>query len=170
MNHTELARIGFVYDLTCIARDGKVKWRERVHNLIPDVGRDYILNAALLAGSQLSSWYIGLYENARTPVAADTMALLIADCGELTTYTNVGGNRLALTPDALSGGVFSNAGTPAQFAFTADRTVRGGFIASSAPQLGTTGTLLSAVLLGSPKAIETGETLEVVAGLSLTAI
>jgi len=170
MNHLELARIGFIYDLTYIARDGSVKWRERVHNLIPYAGRDYILNASLLGGSQLTTWFIGLYQNARTPLAADTMATLIADCGELVTYTNVGGNRLALTPDALSNGVFSNLGTPAEFEFTADRTVRGGFISSSAPQSGTTGTLLSAVQLSTPKVITTGEKLQVVAGLSLTTV
>jgi hypothetical protein len=164
----ELARIGFVYDLTCIGRDGQVKWHERVENLIPNVGRDYILSSALLGGSQLTSWFIGLYENARTPVAADTMTTLIADCGELTTYTTEGTNRLTLTPDALSGGVFSNLGTPADFVFTADRTVRGGFISSNATRGATVGTLLSAVQLSTPKAITTGETLQVVAGLSLT--
>jgi len=170
MKHHELARIGFVYELTCITRDGQVKWRERVGNLIPNAGRDYLLSAGLLAGAQLSNWYIGLYENAHTPVVADTMATLMADCGEITSYTNVGGNRLTLTPDALNNGVFSNAGTPADFVFTADRTVRGGFISSSAPHLGVAGMLLSAVLLGSPKAISTGETLQVTAGLSLTTV
>ena len=163
----EQAKIGFVYTLELIGADGKVRWREEVDNLIPNQGRDYILSAALLGGSQVPTWHIGLYGNARTPLAADTMATLLADAAEITTYTNIGGTRIPLTPDALAGGVFSNAGGKAEFAFPSAATARGGFIASSSLQGATTGTLLSAVLFPSPKVIGAGEILRVTAGLAL---
>lgn len=163
-------RLGFVFVYECIGRDGKLKWRTREENLIPDVGRDYLLNAGLLGGSQLSSWFIGLYANARSNAVTDTMATLMADAGEVTQYTNVGGNRLALTPDALSSGVFSNLGTPAEFEMTANVTVRGGFISSTSTQSSAAGTLLSLVANASPKTVETGEILRVTAGLSLITV
>lgn len=163
-------RLGFVFVYECIGRDGKLKWRTREENLIPDVGRDYLLNAGLLGGSQLSSWFIGLYANARSNAVGDTMTSLMADAGEITNYVTTGNNRLVLTPDALSNGVFSNQGNPAEFEATANFTVRGGFISSIAPRGGTAGTLLSLVANASPKTVETGEILRVTAGLSLLTI
>ena len=161
--------IGFVYVYECFDADGRLKWRDLEENIIPDVGRDYLLNAGLLSGAQLPNWYIGLYENTRTPLAGDTMTSLLADCGEVTTYTSSGSLRLALT-GSLSAGVFSNIASPAEFVFTAAKTIKGGFIASSAAQGATSGTLLSAVANSSPKSVGIGETLRVTAGLSLTTV
>lgn len=164
----EKAKVGFVYTLELVGVDGEVKWREEVKNLIPDAGRDYILTAALLAGSQVGSWHIGLYGNGRTPLPGDTMATLLADAGELTTYTtDPAGIRLPLTPGPLASGVFSNNSDRAEFIFPSGATARGGFITSSSLQGGTTGVLLSAVLFPTPKIIGAGETLKVVAGLVL---
>ena len=162
--------LGFVYVYECFDRDRKLKWATREENVIPDVGRDYILNAALNGGTQFSAWYIGLYEADRTPLVGDTMTTLLADCQEIVTYTSAGSLRLALTPDALSGGVWSNLGGKAEFTFTAGKTVRGGFVTAAAAQGGTTGPLLSAVKNTSPKVVESGEILRVTAGLSLTTI
>lgn len=159
--------LGFVYVFECVGRDGKQKWHERVENVIPDVGRDYLLSAGLLGGSQLSSWFIGLYSNARSNVVGDTMTTLMADAGEITDYVTTGSNRLAMVPDALSNGVFSNLGNRAEFEATAQFTVRGGFICSNATQGSTAGTLLSLVANSSPKPVDIGEILRVTAGLSL---
>lgn len=161
--------IGFVYVYECFDVNGKLKWRDREENIIPNVGRDYMLNSALMSAAQLPNWYIGLYENTRIPLASDTMTTLIADCGEVTTYTSAGSLRLALT-GALSAGVFSNIASPAEFVFTAAKTIKGGFVTSSAAQGATSGTLLSAVSNSSPKSVGIGETLRVTAGLSLTTV
>lgn len=161
-------KLGFVYVYECIGVDGEVKWVAREENLIPDVGRDYVLNAALNGGAQFSTWYIGLYEANRTPIVSDTMVTLMADCQEIVSYTSPGNLRLALTDDPLSGGVWSNLGTKAEFAFTAAKDVYGGFVCSNAAQGSSAGLLLSAVKNGSPKPVENGEILRVTAGLSLT--
>lgn len=160
-------KAGFVYTLECVGADGKTKWVEEFHNLLPDVGRDYIMNAAMNGGSQYSTWYIGLYANQRTPVVGDTMTTLIADCGEISAYS--GGARKELADDALSGGIFSNAGTPAEFTFTAQTTVRGGFISSGSVINNNSGLLLSAGLLPTAKTLEAGEILKVTIGWSMTA-
>lgn len=163
------ARIGFEYKFECFDAQGRLKWEFTEHNLIPNEGRDYLLNAGLLAGSQFSNWYIGLYEGAHSPVAADTMAGFPAAATEITAaYDEV--SRPALTPNALSSGIFINSASPAVFTFNASKTVRGGFISSGSGKGGTTGVLLSAVLASSPKDVVDGDQLRVTAGLSLVTI
>lgn len=162
--------LGFVYHYECIGLDGKLKWESREENLIPDVGRDYILNAALNGGTQYTTWYIGLYEANRTPIVSDTMATLIADCQESVSYASPGNLRLTLEDGALSGGVWSNLASVAEFTFTAAKTIRGGFISSNAARGSTAGMLLSAVKNSTDKPIEIGEILRVTAGLSLTTL
>jgi len=167
MDVIERQKIGFVYCFECLDRHGKRKWRFYETNLIPNEGRDYILNAALNAGAQLSTWYIGLYSGSYAPVATDTMATFPAAATEITTAYSEG-TRPALTPDALAAGLWANLATPATFTFTAaSTTVRGGFISSGSAKGGTTGVLLSAVLAGSPKTVLVGEVLKVSAGLTL---
>lgn len=163
------ARIGFEYTFECFDAQGRLKWAFTEHNMIPNEGRDYLLNAGLLAGSQFSNWYIGLYEGAYTPLVTDTMAGFPAAATELTTSYDEAA-RQALTPDALSGGVYINSTSPAWFTFNTTKTVRGGFISSGSVKGGTTGVLLSAVLAGSPKDVSAGEQLRVKAGLSLVTI
>jgi len=165
----EKAKIGFVYRVEHIGADGEVISVEEIENLIPDVGRDYILNSSLLASSQYPAWYIGLYTAARTPVVGDDMTSFMTDADESITYD--GTVRLTLTPDALSNGLFSNAGSPAEFDYlTIAETVRGGFIASSSSRGTSTGLLLSAVLFPTPKILAAGETLRVTAGLQLVTV
>lgn len=170
MDFIHKGHIGFVYVMECVGKDGRVKWRAREENLIPNQGRDYILTSSLLSGAQLPSWYIGLYETAYAPVASETLLTLLANVTESTDYTSLGSLRLELTPSALSNGVFSNIDSPAEFEFTAAKTVHGGFIASSSGQGATAGTLLSVVANSSPKPVEAGEILRVTAGLSLTTV
>jgi len=158
-------KIGFKYRFECYDTDGNLKWEFTEENLIPDAGRDYLLNAGLNAGAQFSTWYIGLYSGNYAPVAGDTAATFPASATEITTaYT---GDRHALTPDALLAGVWVNSVAPAIFVFVdATTTVRGGFISTTATKGGTTGLLLSAVLAPSPKTVLAGESLKVTAGLS----
>jgi hypothetical protein len=158
------AEIGFTYTFECIGLDGKVKWTEVMDNIIPDAGRDYIIGSSLMGVTQYADWYIGLYSAVRTPIATDTMTTLMADAVEVLTYS--GSVRLELVPDALSGGIYSNIGTPAEFTATAATTVNGGFITSSAARGSTAGLLLSAAANPSPKPLNAGEILRVSAGLS----
>lgn len=164
-----LVKIGFVYRFEHLSANGDVLSVEEAHNLIPDEGRDYLLNAGLLAGSQFSNWYTGLYEGSYAPQTTDTMATIIASSTEITTaYSET--TRGLIVPDALSGGTYSNASAPLTFTFTAGKTVRGGFISSGPVKGGTTGVLLSAVLASSPKVVAAGESLRVTTGLSLVTL
>lgn len=162
------AQLGFVYIIEHLDITGKVISEERVENIIPNEGRDYLLNAGLLNGSQYTTWYIGVYTEARTPLVTDTLATLLADGVEEETYDVVGGARPTLVNDPLANGLFSNIGTPAELDFnTSGATVRGGFITSGLTRGTTTGLLLSAVLFPTPKTLAIGETLRVKAGIQL---
>lgn len=161
-------QLGFVYHFECVSPAGEVLWRMRSENIIPNEGRDYILNAALNTGAQFSNWYIGIYEGNYAPLAGDTMATFAASSTEITAYSE--GARVLLVDAPLASGLYANSVTKAEFTFTAAKTVRGGFISSGSVKGGTTGVLLSAVLASSPKTVNTGEILRVVAGLSLVTL
>ena len=156
----------FTYTFRYYTPDGRLGWEWAQRNLIPTAGRDYIIAAAMSAGSQFGVWYISLYSGSYTPQATDIAATYPATATEITTaYSET--NRQTLTPDAPGSGSYVNSGTPAVFTFTADTTVRGGAIHSNSVKGGTTGILLSIVAAPSPKAVETGGQLKVIAGLSL---
>ena len=163
----DVTRAGFVYTFQGIDRDGKIKWEWTEHNILPDEGRDYLLNAGLLIGSQFGSWYVSIYSGSYTPQSTDTAANYASRATEITSeYSEA--NRILLVPDALSGGTYANIGSPAVFTFTGPVTVRGGGIHSAAGKGATTGVLLSIVAAPSPKSFDTGEQLKVIAGLTLT--
>lgn len=156
---------GFIYEITCIAPDGTVRWTEQVENVIPTAAQNYFISAALTGGSRYSTWYIGLYNNNYAPVASDTMLTFSPSAGEETNYEE--SVRQTLVPDSVANGLYSNYDSPAEFTFTAERTVRGGFICSASDKSGTGGLLLSAALFSSPRTISTEEVLQVKAGLQL---
>jgi hypothetical protein len=164
----EQCALGFVYTIEHIGVDGKIKSVERVHNLVPTGGLNYILGAALKGESQFATWYLGLYDNNYSPVAGDTMASLIAACGENQDYT--GTARKTLVFPAIANGGVDTLSAPNTFAFTSSETIRGGFISSGPTWGGTTGLLVSAVLFPSPKIVAAGESLRVPVGFSFVSV
>lgn len=169
MGHNKLT-IGFKYHFECFNRFGGLKWESFSNNLIPDQGREYIIEAAMRAGNQFSNWYIGLFTGAHTPDAADTMATIVGAATEAVNYSEP--TRVQLVPDVAGDGLFVNGASPAIFTFPDEQEtiIRGGFISSAPTKGGTTGVLLSVVLNGSPKPVSDGETLRVTAGLSLISV
>lgn len=169
MNFNHSGRIGFVYEFELVDAMGNTLSRDRCENIIPDEGRDYILNAALNGGAQFSTWFIGLYSGNYAPQVTDTAATFPTSATEITTaYAESA--RQTLVDGALDDGLFANIASPAVFTFNTETIVRGGFIVSSSIKGGLTGVLLSAVLAGSPKTAGAGESLRVKAGLSLVTV
>ena len=167
MDTIKRSKIGFIWTFECFLPDGTPKWSITEENLIPNEGRDYLMNAGLNAGAQLSTWYIGLYTGNYLPVVGDTAATFVASATEITTaYSEA--TRVALVNGALAAGLWANVASPASFTFTdASTVVRGGFITSVAAKSATTGVLLSAVLASTAKIVLAGEILKVTTGLSL---
>ena len=152
-------RFGGVFH--CEVRDAQGKLRDAfdIHNLVPDTGLNYLLNAGFGLSGASANWYLGLLGNI-TPAANTTMAS-IAPTYEVTSYD--GGVRITYTPNGVtSTQSITNSSSPAVFTMSADSvTCYGVFLTSSATQGGTSGTLLAAALFSSPKTLDTDETLTV---------
>ena len=143
-------KVGFVYTPTQIDEDGQIISQQEMHNLMPGDMITYMLNAALRGGSQYSTYYLSLFENNYTPLATDTMTTFMAACGENTSYTTTGTNRLTLTLPAPVAGSITTSASPNEFAFSGAATIRGAFITTGLTRGTDTGLLVSAALFASP--------------------
>lgn len=160
------AESGFTYVVEVIHPDGKRSQREVVHNLIPEEGLNHQQSVTFKGTTQVTTWYIGLYEGNYTPVPGITAATISAASTECTAYTPAA--RVEFVEGAVAVGSVDNSASPALFTFTAAKTVYGGFIVSASPKGATTGVLISAVRFASPKTLAIGDVLSVTAANILT--
>ena len=141
------------WKVTCLDKDGNVKWEENKKNLITTVGLNHILDVEFHAATQVTTWYIGL-KAAGTPAAANTMASH-SSWAELTNYS---GNRKEWTEGAASSGSMTN-GSSVDFTINGTATVAGAFLNTAAT--GTGGTLYGVVDFSSARSVISGDTLQV---------
>ena len=158
------------YVVECFDKDGNLKWKDETHNLVVNVGLQYMAGVALTSTSQITSWYIGLYGAAasNTPAASDTLALH----GGWTEITPYSGSRPSATFAAATNAnpsVVTNSASKASFSINATATVGGAFLCSASS--GTTGTLFSAADFSSPgdRSVVSGDVLTVTYTFSLSA-
>lgn len=119
---------------------GWERWDERWENLIVNQGLDDLLSITLAAGTQDTTWFIGLISATPTVAAADTLASH-AGWTEVTAYDEA--NRQAWTAGAVSGQAVSNSAAPAVFTINANGTgIGGAFLAGV--NSGTSGRLYAA--------------------------
>lgn len=156
-------KVGFVYTFRHY-RNGSLLETFEQKNLMPIEGINHMLNV-LVGGAQFPSWYIGLYGNAYTPQPSDKMLTFPGLAGELTAYT---GDRVAFTPNTVSGGTLTNIGNEAEFTFSSGVVVHGGFMGSHSTKGSSAGVLLSAVRLPSPRNFLAGDVISVGAGLEIS--
>jgi len=141
------------WKVTCLDKDGNVKWEENKKNLIATVGLNHILDVQFHGTTQVTAWYIGL-KAAGTPAAGDTMASH-SSWAELTGYA---GNRKEWTEGAASSGSMTNSSS-VDFTINATATVAGAFLNTAAT--GTSGTLYGVVDFSSARSVISGDTLQV---------
>jgi len=141
------------WKVTCLDKDGNIKWEEDNKNIIVTAGLNHILDVQFHATTQVTAWYIGL-KGAGTPVAADTMA----SHGSWAELTGYAGNRKEWTEGAASAGSMTNSSS-VDFTINATATVAGAFLNTAAT--GTAGTLYGVVDFSSSRAVIDGDTLQV---------
>lgn len=141
-----------VYHVTCLDKDGNVKWTAEAPNLVTTVGKNLLLDT-FFGLTAVTAIYMGL-KGSGTAAAGDTM-------GSHAGWLEVGGANAPAysgtrkTPawSAASGGskVMSAA---ASFTFTSGGTVDGCFLVANGTtaQDNATGTLYSAGTFGAPGA------------------
>ena len=132
-------------------RDGQIidHWEEP--NLVTNEGLDAVLNIMFHADTQITTWYIGVFEGNYTPVAAVTAASVTADSTECTAYDEA--TRQAYTEAAASSQSITNSASRATFTFNATKTIYGAFLVSASAKSATTGTLFSISRFASSKAV-----------------
>jgi hypothetical protein len=165
---TELERIGFTYDLEYRDAEGRLVDVTRVHNLMPTEGVHYMLAASFAQGTQWMAFYIGLFSGDYTPYAQQTMSDFPMNATEFVGYD--GTARLDCNFATPANQQVSNMANPAVFTITASGTVKGCFLATSAPKGSTGGILVSAVRRPSPLDVLPGGTLTVKAGIVVSSL
>ena len=155
MNTLENVNLGLVnyWKVTCLDKDGNIKWEENNKNIIVTAGLNHILDTQFHATTQVTTWYIGL-KGAGTPLAADVMSSH-SSWSELTGYS---GDRKEWTEGAASSGSMTN-GSSVDFSVTGTATVAGAFLNTAAT--GTAGTLYGVVDFSSARSVINGDTLQV---------
>lgn len=136
--------------------------------MVPEQGLNHIAGVVLKGATQVNPWYLAPFEGDYEPQPTDTAATIAAAAVESTAYQ--GSSRLEYVEGAVASGAVDNTANKAEFTFTTNKVIRGVFMVSSSPKGGTTGTLLSVLRFSSPKTVDAGSTLRVVAGYAFTSL
>jgi hypothetical protein len=167
---------GGVFTIQCFDKDGNLKWEDKSHNLVVNVGLADMNTKYFTGASYTAAWYLGLITgpaSGTTISAGDTLASHGATgSGGWTENTDYSGNRKAVTFGSASTAdpsVINNTASPAAFSMTGTATIAGAFLASVAT--GTSGVLFSASDFQAPgdRAVVNGDTLNVTYQFSLDA-
>ena len=134
-----------------LLRKGKVidQWVDK--NLVVNEGLNSLLSIMFNAGTQITTWYLGVFEANYTPVATVTAATIASASTECTAYASA--TRPEYVEAAPSSQVITNAASRASFVFNATKTIYGAFLISDNTKSGTSGTLFSAAKFSSSKAV-----------------
>ena len=147
-----------------LIRDGRVieDWIDK--NIVVNQGLNDWLSVYLAAGSQKTTWYLGLFSGNYTPLSTDTAANIASNSTESSAYS--GGVRPTWSPGAVSGQAVDNSASRATYTFTGTTTIYGGFLISNNTINGTSGTLFSGAQFGSAKSVVSGDQLLITYSLS----
>jgi len=148
----------FIYDVICTDSQGQEKWRECVHNLVTNVGKNDIIDKYFKGSAYNAAWYCGL--KAVGSISANDSLASHAGWGEVTPYA---GNRLAIAFGATASG--SNTASGVVFAINATATIAGAFIANAAS--GTSGVLYSVSDFSVARSVANGDNLTITPTISV---
>ena len=139
-------KLGGFYTLECW-RKGKLVWTEKTHNIVTNEGLNSVLNVYLHAATQITTWYLLLFETNTTPSAGTTYETpVFTEC--TTSYDEA--TRPVFNEAAASSQSITNSANKATFTFNATKTLYGGALVgggSAATTKGNTaggGTMFSA--------------------------
>lgn len=168
--HEQMKAPELVYDVVCYDREGKEKWRERVHNLVTTVGKNDLLDKYFAGSSYTATWYVGLISSVSYSAlaAADMMSSHSGwtEAGPTNAPNYTQSNRPTLSWNAASSGSKA-ASAAAAFSITQTGTVKGAFVASNNTKDGTTGILYSESLFSADRSVANGDTINVTPTMSI---
>lgn len=154
------------YEVECRDKDGNLKWKDHINNLITTVGKNDLLDKYLAGSSYTAAFYLGLISSVSyTAVAAgDTMSShagwLEAGAANVPIYSQ-SARPTAAWASASSGSKALSAALVYTIATTGG-TLKGCFLTTVATKDGTTGILFSAGLFsGGDKVVAVADSLSV---------
>lgn len=140
-----------------VIRDGKSLGVYRDRNIVVNEGLNHILGAVFNAATQITAWYVGIFEGNYTPLATDTAANITANSTECTAYDEA--TRVAWVEAAPSGQSITNSASKATFTMNATKTVYGAFLVSASAKSATTGTLVAASKFAAARSVVDNDSL-----------
>ena len=148
-------------------RNGNLKWREELDNLVTAEGKNKYLDATLKTGLASPAWYASLIKAASGSIdVADTMASH-SGWTEGAPGTDWTGNRIVWTPGTIAAGSVDNSASKAVFPILGSLTIKGALLTDAAT--GTAGKLLGAALFtGGDRSVVALDTLSVTVTCSLS--
>jgi hypothetical protein len=161
----EKGGFGGVFTVTCFDADGNLKWEDKFHNLVVNVGLQYLNDTFFDTLGYNAAWFLGLVNGGTTPTyaAADTLSSH-AGWTELAPGTTYSGNRKSVTFGAASLGdpsTITNSASPSVFNIIASATVAGAFLTDASSGV-SPGILFSVGnFTGGNKIVANGDTVNV---------
>jgi hypothetical protein len=151
------------FDVECFDKDGNLKWKDYIENIVTNEGLNHILDILFVsATAQVDPWYVGLIDATPSPAAGDTAAGIDTSAqvwGEVQTYDEA--VRQTYT-DVRTAQSVDNSASKAVFTISGSVTVGGAFMISDSTKGGTSGTLLCAgAFTGGNRAVVDNDTLNV---------
>lgn len=117
-------KITATYEWECYDKYGNLKWRDCNHNVCTTEGLNRLLDVMFHGTTQITTWYIGLFESNTVPAITATYAAPIFT--ESTAYDEA--TRPAFVEAAASNKVLTNSANKAVFTMNAEKTIYGGFL------------------------------------------
>lgn len=157
------ASIGGRFEVECYDRDGNLKWTDNVHNVVTNEGLNAILNVMFHAATQITTWYVAIFESDTTPGSATTYAVPVFT--ESTAYDEA--TRPEYVVAAASGESITNSANKATFTINATKTIYGAALVGGGTDGNTKGdtagggTLYCAAKFTSSRNVEDDDTLQI---------
>lgn len=133
-------------------RGGKLIHTQQAKNIIVNQGLNHILNAVLNGATQITQWYVAIFEGNYQPVAADTAAGIVANATESTAYNE--STRPTYDEAASTAQSTTNSASRATFSINASKTIYGAYLISTSGKASATGTLLAAAKFSASRAVQ----------------
>lgn len=140
-----------------IRRAGQIIDEFECPNLVVNEGLNSLLNIMFNGASQITTWYLGIFEGNYTPVGSVTAATITAAATECTAYAS--STRPEYVEVASTAQSVTNAASRASFVMNATKTVYGAFLVSASAKSATSGVLFSATRFSTAKALESADEL-----------
>lgn len=140
-----------------IIRNGEVIEEFTEYNLVANEGLNSILNIHFNSASQITAWYMGVFEGNYTPTAGVTAATVASTSTESTAYTN--STRPSFTTVSSTAQSVTNSASRASFVFNAAKTIYGAFVVSNNTKSGTSGSLFSIARFATARSVDNGDEL-----------